>query len=418
MSLFRPIHHTFAPHVSRREILQVLGLLCVPWKWKQGRSTEKLSRMLCETSKADTFLFASGREALLALFRALELQPGDEIIIQGYTCVVLPNAIHEAGGVPIFADIDQQTLNMDPLHVESLVTARTRGIVCQHTFGIPADTKKLRSLCDQHGIALIEDCAHIIPDAAGPDDIAERGDFIIFSFGRDKALSGITGGALLSKHQYVSDLILNDSDETTDLSLRRIGAYLCYPIVYGLSRPFIGIGFGKLVLTLARSIGLLVPIVEEEEKRGYMEPQFHHMPNACAYLVLRQWKRLNEINAYRRMLTQEYIRQADKYAWSVPSAVHRDLPLQKFPILVENASAIREALKRNNIHLDDGWTDCTVCPPSVDPNATPYPIGNTPNAKNVAKRILSLPTHPTMLYSQTRTLVSALADALHYANVS
>ena len=162
MTLFSPIHHTFAPHVDGRYALRSLALLCTPWRWRKGRSIEALRSALAEKFNADAFLFATGRESLLALFRGMDLKPGEEVIVQGYTCVVVPNAIRAAGGVPVYVDIEKETLNLDPEEVERAITNRTRAVLCQHTFGIPSDLERLRSICDAHNLLLIEDCAHAV----------------------------------------------------------------------------------------------------------------------------------------------------------------------------------------------------------------------------------------------------------------
>ena len=417
MSIFQPIHHTFGPHATTRFCVNALQILCAPWKWQVGKSTKELRTILSDATGADTFLFSSGREALLSLLRAIDLQPGDEIIIQGYTCVALPNAIHEAGGVPVFADIDPSTLNLDCADVEKRISNRTRAIICQHTFGIPSDTDQLRRICDQNAIALIEDCAHIIPDGKGPHAVAEKGDFILLSFGRDKALSGVTGGALLSKHSYVSDFIKEEESKARSLSKSIIGKLLLYPFIYVSAKPFYGVIIGKAFLRLMKTLGLLVPIVSDEEKTGSMDAQLHSMPNACAFLAVREWDALHEMNEHRRALTQEYLRCAEKYSWSYPSAIHADLPLQKFPVFVEDGDSVRRTLKKKNIHLDDGWTGSTVCPASVQMQSVPYPIGQTPQASAVCTSIVSLPTHPTMLPALIRNVSSALSDALHFNNV-
>src|SRR3989338_3698878 len=189
MSLLHPIHHTFAPHVNLAYAARSIALLAAPWTWRTGRSGPSLTEELSCRFAADTFLFLSGREALCALLQALPLQDGDEVIVQGYTCVVVPNAIEAAGGVPVYADIDRDTLNLNARTVAPHITPRTRAIICQHTFGIPALAEELKKLCVRHGLLLIEDCAHVMPDATGPADVGAHGNFVFFSFGRDKALS-------------------------------------------------------------------------------------------------------------------------------------------------------------------------------------------------------------------------------------
>jgi dTDP-4-amino-4,6-dideoxygalactose transaminase len=98
--------------------------------------------------------------------------------------------------------------------------------------------------------------------------------------------------------------------------------------------------------------------------------------------------------------------------WEILPGISADLPLQKFPMFVKNADSIRKKLKRSNIHLDDGWTGCVVCPPSVDKKNAGYSTGSDPRAEEIAEQILSLPTHPTMTLRQARKLMLKLKTVL------
>jgi len=409
--------------VDGRYLRRTLTLLLQPWKWKNGTEREKLRTKLSQRFQGETALFASGREGLVALFRALGGTHGDEIIVQAYTCVVVPNAITAAGFVPVYADVDRDTLAMDCGDVERKITSRTRAILCQHTFGIPADTERLRQICDQHRLLLIEDCAHVIPDATGPASIGKHGDGILLSFGRDKAISGITGGAILSRQPELSARIRKEEDAAISLGLIRIKRLLLYPLVYTIARPLYGLGIGKVLLVLARRIGALVPILSRSEKKGRMSSTLHKLPNACAALALTSLNDLQRINDHRRSLTAFYLAEGKKRGWFIPRSAEReggpllagvtpDLPLQKFPLFVKNADGIRAALKKRNIHLNDGWTGCVICPEGVDMDEAHYIPGSDPEAEAACEKILSLPTHPTMSRKQAEELVEKLAPLL------
>jgi dTDP-4-amino-4,6-dideoxygalactose transaminase len=404
-------------------------LLC-PHVWNEGKSEEILARELGEAFSMDAFLFYSGREALLALMRALQLQPSDEVIVQGYTCAVVGNAVRAAGGKPVYVDIDKETLNIDPENIERAVTERTRAIICQHTFGIPANIELLRAICDEKSLALIEDCAHVIPDASGPKNIGTKGDFLLLSFGRDKAISGVAGGAVLSRHRYVSTILMNEWKNAVDVGRWTTLRLLLYPWIYSLARPLYGLWLGKAFLAACRALGLLLPILSPLEKEGGMAVALRRMPNACAYLALDQWRRRGAINDHRRMLTKKYLQACADHGWPVLRGIRDDLPLQKFPLFIAGyadddpernrrvflADDIRQRLKKGNIHLDDGWTGCVVCPASVDAAATGYARGSDPRAEEAAESILSLPTHPTMTKWQAELLIEQLNSELQRTN--
>jgi perosamine synthetase len=394
MSLFRPIHHTFAPLADREQRRLAVELLLHPRRWAGSENREMIRSELSRRCNGQTYLFASGREALAAFLRSLPHDTGDEIVVQGYTCVVVPNAIAAAGFVPVYADIEKETLNLDPADVEAHITGRTKAVICQHTFGIPAPMEELRVLCNRHNILLIEDCAHILPDAKGPEEVMRHGDALLLSFGRDKAVSGATGGAIVSRRKELDAPIKKLEDDAVDLPRTIVARLLLYPLIYAVARPLYGLGVGKAFLALCRSFGLLLPIVTPLEKHGEQASVLHRLPEPCAALVLAQFKRLPEFNEHRRALVTIYLEASAAHGWPVLHGIRSDLPLQKFPLFLKNADAIRKEFKKRNIHLDDGWTGCVVCPRGVDVNEASYTMGSDPNAESVCEEILSLPTHP------------------------
>ncbi|MCA9371158.1 MAG: DegT/DnrJ/EryC1/StrS aminotransferase family protein [Candidatus Peregrinibacteria bacterium] len=404
------IHHTFGPHCTPSYIRRSLGYLIKPWTWQKGENGHELQATLSRWFEGECTLFGSGRDALLAILRACNFESGSEIIIQGFTCVALPNAIHAAGYTPIFADTNSDTLNLDLENLSTQITTRTKAIICQHTFGIVADVKALRAIADKHDLLLIEDCAHIIPDVTGPKVIGKYADAIMLSFGRDKAASGILGGAAIAKNTTLVDALANEAMRTKSITHMTIGKALLYPLLYGITKPLYGIGIGKLLMSIARKLGILIPVLTTKEKQGVQQPVLSKMPNACAGLVKWQLKFFHSINNHRRTLTTYYLEHAQKNNWQIPVGISEHFPLQKFPIYVPNADEIRNTLKKYNIYLDDGWTGATVCPRSVSQESAGYILGSCPHAERIDREILTLPTHPTMTQVQAQKLAKLLSS--------
>jgi len=410
--VLRPTHHTFAPLANSEQIKLAFRLAFQPSRWKKGPEHAELEEQLSRAFHAPAHLFASGRESLLAILRALKSRMGEEVIVQGYTCVVVPNAIMAAGMTPVFADIEEDTLNLDINEVERLITPQTRAVICQHTFGIPAFTKELRALCDRHSLYLIEDCAHVMPDQSGPKEIGHLGDAIFFSFGRDKAISGIAGGAALSKHADIAADLQRQKNEAPGLKLWEIKRFLQYPLLYSISKPVYGIGIGKGLLFLFGKLHMLAAITTRQEKQGKMDAILHKMPNACAVLALAQFKQLQEINNHRRTLTEYYFNEGVLRGWPILLGVLPDFPLQKFPLFTPGAERIRQVLKRQNILLHDGWTGCVICPADSDAAACGYNDGDDPDAEMAGTQILCLPTNPDTSMEQAKKLVELLDPLL------
>ncbi len=407
-----PIHHTFAPLGDTRQRRLALRLSYVPWRYRRGPAAQRLRAHVEDLLGGKACLFSTGREALLAFLRTRGWAPGDEVIVQGYTCAVVPNAVAAAGLTPVYADVDAASLSLSVEDTERRVTPKTRAILCQHTFGIPAPLAALRALCDRKGLLLIEDCAHVLPDAKGPEGVGRTGDAVLLSFGRDKAVSGVTGGAIVTRRLLDPARIRAEEDAAADLSWWTVARLLEYPQIYAFARPLYGSGLGKAVLKAAALLRLLLPILTAAEKRGTMRTTLRRMPDACAALALEQLRRLGALNGQRRVLTAFYLREAQARGWTIDACLSPDLPLQKFPLFTRSAETIRASLRRQNIHLHDGWTGCVICPSTVCPSDLGYRDGEDPVAEEAGSRILCLPTHPTMTVFQAKRLVEALDPLL------
>ena len=105
---------------------------------------------------------ASGTDALLLPLQAMRLQPGDEVITPSFTFFATAGAVHNAGGTPVFVDIDPSTFLLDPAAVEAAITPRTRAIVVVHLYGQMVAMESMLALAGRRGIAVIEDAAQAI----------------------------------------------------------------------------------------------------------------------------------------------------------------------------------------------------------------------------------------------------------------
>ncbi|MGH7658739.1 MAG: DegT/DnrJ/EryC1/StrS family aminotransferase, partial [Gemmatimonadales bacterium] len=105
---------------------------------------------------------ASGTDAILLSLKALDLEPGDEVIAPAFTFFATAGAIHNAGGTPVFADIDSGTFNVSPEAVEAAITPRTRAIVVVHLFGQMAAMERIMAVAGSHGLPVVEDAAQAV----------------------------------------------------------------------------------------------------------------------------------------------------------------------------------------------------------------------------------------------------------------
>jgi len=144
---------------------------------------------------------ASGTDALLLVLKALELEPGDEVIVPAFTFFASAGAIWNAGLRPVFADIDPATFNVDPASVRSVITDRTRAIMAVHLFGQMADMPALEAIAREYGLALIEDAAQAFGARQHQDGTWRMAGTVgtagCFSFFPTKNLGGFGDGGMV-----------------------------------------------------------------------------------------------------------------------------------------------------------------------------------------------------------------------------
>jgi dTDP-4-amino-4,6-dideoxygalactose transaminase len=127
----------------------------------------------------------------------LDIRPGDEIIMPSYTFVSTANAFALRGGIPVFVDIRQDTLNLDELLIESAITSRTRAIAPVHYAGVSCDMDSIISIAKRHNLKVVEDAAQGVMASYKGRALGSIGDLGAYSFHETKNVISGEGGALL-----------------------------------------------------------------------------------------------------------------------------------------------------------------------------------------------------------------------------
>jgi dTDP-4-amino-4,6-dideoxygalactose transaminase len=140
---------------------------------------------------------ASGTDALHLSLRALGIKEGDEVITTPFTFIAAAEAIAYVGAVPVFADIDRQTLNIDPKKIEDKITKRTRAVIPVHLFGLPAEMKEIIRIARKHNLKVIEDCAQAFGAKYKGAYVGSIGDTGCFSFYPSKNLGAYGDGGIM-----------------------------------------------------------------------------------------------------------------------------------------------------------------------------------------------------------------------------
>lgn len=134
----------------------------------------------------------------------LNIEPGDEIIMPSYTFVSTANAFVLRGGVPVFVDIREDTLNLDERLIESAITSRTRAIVPVHYAGVACEMDTIMDIAKRHGLKVVEDAAQGVMACYKGRALGSIGDLGAYSFHETKNIISGEGGALLANNRELS----------------------------------------------------------------------------------------------------------------------------------------------------------------------------------------------------------------------
>ena len=133
------------------------------------------------------------------LMKVLGIGSGDEVVLCGSTCSVMPNAILKVGAKPVYSDVDKNTFGSCPRSIEACITPNTKLVVAQHSFGIPCDIDVIEKFCKDNGIFLVEDCALALGSKLREKNVGTFGDAAIFSTDHSKPINTIIGGLYILK---------------------------------------------------------------------------------------------------------------------------------------------------------------------------------------------------------------------------
>lgn len=398
---FKAISISLLPNFGWREFFISLKWLVTPWKWtgykKEKILKEKLSQYL---KRKEVFLFDSGRSALKILLEALEVNENSEIVIQGLTCSVVPGAIKSVGGVPVYVDIDKN-YNMDVKKLSEVVSKNTKAVIVQNSFGTPANLGKIRDICKKNKLVLIEDGAHGLGAEYEGKKLGGWSEVSFLSFGRDKVISGVWGGAITTDDEKLARKIEKLSSKLSRVEVSWVGKQLVYVILTQKIVTFYNLfGLGKFVHKILGQLKWLSEPISKEEKRGGSREAKTGIVDPLTDMLIGQLGRLDQMVFHRRMLAKFYSDELGGEFY--PSSSYL-----RYPIEVEDPIGLKKAAADKNIFLGD-WYDQVVAPKSVDPEKFGYNRGSCMEAEKVAAKIVNLPTNPNISLKDAAKVVAVV----------
>ena len=186
------------PRLDGNEKKYLAECIDTGWISSEGPFVSRFERGMAELAgRNHGIAVANGSVALELAVRALNLEPGSEVIMPSFTIISCAAAVVRAGCVPVLVDSDPDTWNMDVSQMEAKITSRTAAIMAVHIYGLPVNMKPLTELAEKYHLALIEDAAEVIGQTAYGKPCGSFGDISCFSFYPNKHVTTGEGGMVL-----------------------------------------------------------------------------------------------------------------------------------------------------------------------------------------------------------------------------
>ncbi len=409
MGLIKPITISLSPNAQKDDIWLALKLVFCPWKWKKGRAIEELEHEFKKyLSVKHAFSFNSGRTSLIAILKGFGLEKGSEVLLQAFTCNAAVNPVLWNGLKPVYVDCDEDNFNIDIEDLNKKITPKSKVVIVQHTFGMPAEMVKILEIAKQNNLILIEDCAHSLGAEYYNQKVGTFGNAAFFSFSRDKIISSVYGGMVVTNDDQLARKIKEYRDSIKHPSLFWIKQQLLHPIFMSLILPSYRIK-GKYVLVLFQWLHFMSKAVHWKEKQGLKPSYFpRKMPNVLALLALNQFKKLERFNKHRKEIANFYFENLKNSSFELPKISENTKPVfLRFTIKHSQAHKIIKKMWKKNILIGD-WYTSPIAPDDTNLDKVGYEPGVCPKAEKLSKQTLNLPTHINISEKEAKKITDFL----------
>lgn len=194
-----------APDLSGNEEAYVVEAIRSSWISSTGEFVNRFEKQFAEACDVDFAIgTCNGTVALHLALLALDLRPGDEVLVPSLTYVATANAIRYVGAEPVFVDVDPETWCIDPALLEDNITRRTKGIIAVHLYGHPADMDRINHIAAVHGLWVVEDAAEAHFATYKDRPVGGLGQIGTFSFFGNKLVTCGEGGAVTLNDKQIA----------------------------------------------------------------------------------------------------------------------------------------------------------------------------------------------------------------------
>jgi perosamine synthetase len=366
-SPFIPVYKPWLTGLERDYVTECLDST---WISSKGAFVERFEREFAAYVGAKhAVAVCNGTAAVHLTFLAMGIGPGDEVIVPTLTFIASVNPVLYCGATPVFVDSDPVTWQLDPRDVARKLSPRTKAIAAVHLYGLPADMAALRTLADESGVGLVEDCAEAIGSRIDGRHVGTIGEVAAFSLFGNKAITTGEGGMVVTDRDDLHQLIVRLKGQ----GLVQAGGY-CHDIV------------------------------------GYN----YRMTNICAAIGCAQMTRIEEIVRRKIDLADSY-RQRLRHVDGVELHESHDARYlhSHWMVTVLVGRHARDGVRA--YMAEKGIETRPVFPPVHHMPMYQHVEAYCPVADDISARGINLPSWPQMSNAEVDRVVEALAEAVSRA---
>lgn len=357
----------YEPDLSGKEREYLLDAFDSSWISSRGAYIDRFEAALRElTGAKHVALVSNGTTALHLALHCLNLGPGDEVIVPSLTYVASVNTIAQTGATPVFADSRMDDWLIDPAHVETLITPRTRAIMPVPLYGAPCDMDALRAIADRHGLVLIDDCAEALGSYYRGRHVGSLSEVSTYSFFGNKTVTTGEGGAVA----------------TDDPEL-----------------------FARMLMVKGQG---------QDPARRYWHTELgfnYRMTNLCAAIGLAQIERVHETLARKRQIAARYRANLAGSGFTFQTLSPDVVSSEWLISLLAPADADRDLIGDRLAQAGVETRPLFFCAHTMPHHRREGLV--LPAAEEISRRGLSLPSHPTLSDAQIDEVCAKLTAALN-----
>ena len=339
------------------------------------------------------FSFGAGRMAFYAILKAMDIKAGDEVILPGYTCVVVPNAVIYAGAKPVYVDINPDDFTIDARKIEAKITPNTKIIMVQPMFSSFCDMETISQIAAKYNLKVIEDCAHALGADYNGKKAGNFSDAAFFTMEQSKIITTWMGGMAVTNNVALAEKLQATQFDTEFLDRKATTKLVVQLVLHYLFRHPVTYLVGGYFLWLLSILGILMPNILPEEIDGVKPEKYPiRLSNIQAKIGLKQLRNIGVNLKHRREVAAIYEDTLKELGLSIYQADNYNSAHIRYAFLVKERENLKEIFTKNQAELGE-WYNSVIYPRDSSLEALYYQAGSCPVAEFTADHCVNLPTH-------------------------